>query len=121
MMIGSAPSLKIFRSDFVFFAGKFEFFYFGRKFFKTSAGPIRSHYKTLGVADNATSKQIKAAYYEQSKLHHPDMSRHPDAVKKFQKITEAERKMPKNLRLLMPKSPTAEQNFPLELRIWIWN
>lgn len=46
-------------------------------------------YKTLGVADNSTLKQIKAAYYEQSKLHHPDMSSHPDAAKKFQKITEA--------------------------------
>lgn len=33
------------------------------------------HYKNLGLKQNATSKEIKVAYYELSKKYHPDMNR----------------------------------------------
>ena len=47
-------------------------------------------YNVLGVPSNATTAEIKKAYYLKAKLHHPD--KHPDdpdAQAKFQKVGEA--------------------------------
>ncbi|KRZ34575.1 DnaJ -like protein subfamily A member 3, mitochondrial [Trichinella pseudospiralis] len=49
-------------------------------------------YKILGVNSNATSKQIKCAYYELSKLHHPDLNCDKDSASsthRFQRINYA--------------------------------
>ena len=34
---------------------------------------MTNHYKTLGLGTNATTQEIKSAYYSLSKRHHPDM------------------------------------------------
>jgi len=51
----------------------------------------KDYYKTLGLKKNATSKEIKSAYYALSKIHHPDAnpSDKDDAAVKFQKVSEA--------------------------------
>ncbi|KRZ17018.1 DnaJ -like protein subfamily A member 3, mitochondrial [Trichinella zimbabwensis] len=49
-------------------------------------------YKILGVNSNATPKQIKCAYYELSKLHHPDLNCDKDpasSTHRFQRINYA--------------------------------
>ncbi|KAL1235329.1 Chaperone protein DnaJ [Trichinella spiralis] len=49
-------------------------------------------YKILGVNSNATPKQIKCAYYELSKLHHPDLNCDKDSASsthRFQRINYA--------------------------------
>jgi curved DNA-binding protein len=49
-----------------------------------------SYYKILGVANNATVNQIKAAYRKLARKHHPDLNPgDPNANKKFQAINEA--------------------------------
>ena len=45
-----------------------------------------SHYKTLGVQENATDAEIKKAYKKLAMQHHPDKG--GDAVM-FQQISEA--------------------------------
>lgn len=46
-------------------------------------------YQILGVPHNATAKQIKAAYYEKAKQHHPDASKDSTDAIKFQQISSA--------------------------------
>ncbi|KAI9016782.1 hypothetical protein DFJ74DRAFT_241014 [Hyaloraphidium curvatum] len=64
-----------------------------QRFFSVSApqrARHRSHYDALGVGHRADRKEIKHAFYELSKKHHPD--RNPgnaDAHKEFVKISEA--------------------------------
>ncbi|VDK24677.1 unnamed protein product [Anisakis simplex] len=56
----------------------------------SSARPLLNHYDTLGIEPDATSKQIKAAYYELSKKYHPDRHKNSDdkqsAAVKFQQV-----------------------------------
>ncbi|HCX98499.1 MAG TPA: cytochrome C biogenesis protein, partial [Bacteroidales bacterium] len=45
--------------------------------------------KTLGVSKNATADEIKKGYRKLARKHHPDVSKNPDAEKKFKDIGEA--------------------------------
>ncbi|KAI7887553.1 DnaJ domain-containing protein [Mucor mucedo] len=47
----------------------------------------KSHYKTLGVTENATSCEIRKAYYKLAKNYHPD--KNPNGTEKFKKISNA--------------------------------
>eukprot|EP00040_Diaphanoeca_grandis_P014220 m.72001 g.72001 ORF g.72001 m.72001 type:complete len:200 (+) comp24415_c0_seq2:430-1029(+) len=50
----------------------------------------KDHYKTLEITPKATAKDIKAAYYKQSMIHHPDKNPgSASAAAKFQAATEA--------------------------------
>lgn len=50
----------------------------------------KDYYQILGIAKNASSKDIKKAYYQLAKKYHPDTNKNdPDAGKKFQEVSEA--------------------------------
>lgn len=50
----------------------------------------KTYYDILGVARNASSKDIKKSYYELAKKYHPDTNKDdPDSSKKFQEVSEA--------------------------------
>ncbi|CAG5044076.1 unnamed protein product [Parnassius apollo] len=55
----------------------------------TSPRACASHYDVLGITPKATQSDIKSAYYELSKVYHPDKSNDEKAEKKFRAITEA--------------------------------
>ncbi|CAF1131453.1 unnamed protein product [Rotaria sp. Silwood1] len=49
-----------------------------------------NHYDALGVSSNASTKEIKAAFYNLSKKHHPDVNPHDNnASHKFSTISNA--------------------------------
>ncbi|XP_071787654.1 dnaJ homolog subfamily A member 3, mitochondrial-like isoform X1 [Asterias amurensis] len=51
---------------------------------------ISDPYKVLGVAKNASQKDIKKAYYELAKKYHPDKNKNnKEAAKKFAELAEA--------------------------------
>jgi len=49
----------------------------------------KDYYQTLGVPRDATPEQIKTAYRKLARKYHPDVSREPDAERRFKEINEA--------------------------------
>jgi len=49
----------------------------------------RDYYDVLGIGRSASDAQIKSAYRKLARKHHPDVSKAPDAGKKFREATEA--------------------------------
>ncbi|XP_071452761.1 protein tumorous imaginal discs, mitochondrial-like isoform X2 [Hetaerina americana] len=50
----------------------------------------RDYYEILGVARNSSPKEIKNSYFQLAKKYHPDRNKgDPNAVKKFQEVSEA--------------------------------
>src|SRR6266850_1682537 len=49
----------------------------------------KDYYKTLGVSKNASAEEIKKAYRKLARQHHPDVSKKPEAEKRFKEINEA--------------------------------
>lgn len=56
----------------------------------TSIHTAKDHYNILGLSHKATQAEIKSAYYNLSKVYHPDKNQgSPTAAIKFRDITEA--------------------------------
>lgn len=50
----------------------------------------KDYYQILGVSKNSSAKEIKKAYYQLAKKHHPDTNKNDqDSSKKFQEVSEA--------------------------------
>ncbi|AWX42843.1 chaperone protein DnaJ [Metamycoplasma cloacale] len=49
----------------------------------------RDYYEVLGIAKNATEKEIKSAYRKLAMQYHPDRNKAADAEEKFKEATEA--------------------------------
>lgn len=49
----------------------------------------KDYYEVLGVSRNASGKDIKKNYFQLAKKYHPDTNKDPDAVKRFQEVSEA--------------------------------
>ncbi len=49
----------------------------------------KDYYQILGVPRDADEKAIKAAYRRLARKYHPDVSKEPDAEKKFKEVAEA--------------------------------
>lgn len=49
----------------------------------------RDYYEVLGISRNADEAEIKKAYFALAKKYHPDMSKEPDAQKKFAEVSVA--------------------------------
>lgn len=56
---------------------------------RTNKSSPTRYYDVLGLSPNATQHQIKSAYYNMSKLHHPDVSKETKSHTTFTEITEA--------------------------------
>ena len=51
--------------------------------------PKKDYYEILGIARDASAEEIKKAYWNLAKKHHPDASSAPNASEKFKEINEA--------------------------------
>ncbi|KAH9492181.1 hypothetical protein Btru_026502 [Bulinus truncatus] len=61
-----------------------------RNVYRAATSKSTSHYyDILGITPNATQNQIKAAYYNMSKLHHPDVTECKKSHSLFTEINEA--------------------------------
>ena len=49
----------------------------------------RDFYETLGVQKNASQDEIKRAYRNLARKHHPDVNKAPGSAEKFKEINEA--------------------------------
>lgn len=49
----------------------------------------KDYYKTLGLKKDATAAEIKRAYRDLARKHHPDVNKSADASKRFKEINEA--------------------------------
>ena len=49
----------------------------------------RDYYEVLGVSKDASAAEIKSAFRQLAKKYHPDVSKEPDAEKKFKEVQEA--------------------------------
>lgn len=57
---------------------------------KFAFDPKKDYYHVLGVDKNASNSELKKAYYRLAQKHHPDKKgQSPDAVSKFQAISDA--------------------------------
>ena len=49
----------------------------------------RTYYEILGVSEDASFEEIRAAFRERAREYHPDRNRSPDAVERMQEVNEA--------------------------------
>jgi len=50
---------------------------------------FKDYYKTMGVGRDATQEEIKRAYRKLARKYHPDVSKEPDAERRFKEVGEA--------------------------------
>jgi hypothetical protein len=62
-----------------------------RCYLKGESGLVQNYYEILGLSQGATTEEIRAAYLQLARAHHPDL--HPEdvvgATQRFQAINEA--------------------------------
>lgn len=51
--------------------------------------PAPTHYQVLGIEPTATAAQVRRAYREKARSHHPDVSKAADAAERFAEIARA--------------------------------
>ncbi|KAM7533220.1 hypothetical protein Aperf_G00000120730 [Anoplocephala perfoliata] len=90
------------------------------RFFRTSvANGVEDIYKVLGVKHNATQSEIKEAFYNLSKKHHPDITGNAASSAKFQEILSAyeilgdpNKRADYDRGLVIPRSSVPATEFP---------
>mmetsp|Transcript_63091 Transcript_63091/g.100271 ORF Transcript_63091/g.100271 Transcript_63091/m.100271 type:complete len:703 (-) Transcript_63091:101-2209(-) len=60
-----------------------------KQLFHSSSTFITCHYKTLGITQTASDKEIRTAYIQMAKKYHPDVNTDKDSTSKFSTINEA--------------------------------
>ena len=78
----------------------------------------KSYYEVLGVSQTATQSQIKEAFYDISKAHHPDKRTSGSSVEKFKRANEAysvlsdeDQRTSYDQELRLSESPLGQQQF----------